>query len=199
MGRQLSLPRLRGRDGEGAWEIGKTAVTDLSRKPVWRVKPKMRVRARTLRRELTKAERIVWYGIRAHRLYGANFRRQTPIGPYIVDFVSHARKLVIEIDGAQHYETNQMKHDERRNAFLAAKGYRVLRFNNNDVIANRYGVLTLIAEVLESAPPPPPPPPGGGGGSERGGAGEPPVGGGGAPGHIHPPLAIQDPGHQQVS
>ena len=157
-----SLPRLRGRDGEGAREIGKTAVTDLSRKPVWRVKPKMRARARTLRRELTKAERIVWYGIRAHRLYGANFRRQTPIGPYIVDFVSHARKLVIEIDGAQHYETNQMKHDERRNAFLAAKGYRVLRFNNNDVIADRYGVLTLIAEVLESAPSLPSPAGGGG-------------------------------------
>src|SRR6266568_8840883 len=182
MGRQLSLPRLRGRDGEEAREIGKTAVTDLSRKPVWRVKPKMRARARTLRRELTKTERIVWYGIRAHRLYGANFRRQTPIGPYIVDFVSHARKLVIEIDEAQHYETNQMKHDERRNAFLAAKGYRVLRFNNNDVIANRYGVLTLIAEVLESAPPPPPPPGGGGEAGKWGGAGDTAWGAGARPG-----------------
>jgi very-short-patch-repair endonuclease len=123
----------------------------------------MRTRARALRRELTKAERIVWYGIRAHRLHGASFRRQTPIGPYIVDFVSHSRKLVIEIDGSQHYETNQIKRDERRVAFLAAKGYRVLRFNNNDVISNRYGVLTLIAEVLEQAPPSLPSPAGGGG------------------------------------
>ena len=134
-----------------------------SRKPVWRVKPKARARARALRRELTKAERVIWYAIRAHRLNGAGFRRQTPIGPYIVDFVSHSRKLIIEIDGAQHYETQQRKRDERRDAFLIAKGYRILRFNNNDVISNRYGVLTLIAEVLESAPSLPSPACGGGG------------------------------------
>src|SRR5437660_1200552 len=119
-------------------------MSDLSKKPVWRVKPKMRTRARSLRRELTKAERIIWYGIRAHRLYGVSFRRQTPIGPFIADFVSHSRKLIIEIDGAQHYEMGQMNRDERRNAFLASRGYQVLRFNNNDVISNREGVLTLI-------------------------------------------------------
>jgi very-short-patch-repair endonuclease len=122
----------------------------------------MRARARSLRRELTKAERIIWYGIRAHRLYGASFRRQTPIGPYIVDFVSHSRKLVIEIDGAQHYELEQMTRDERRHGFLTSRGYRVLRFNNNDVISNSEGVLTLIAEILESAPSLPSPASGGG-------------------------------------
>jgi len=117
---------------------------------------------RALRRELTRAERIVWYGIRAHRLYGVGFRRQTPIGPYIVDFVSHSRKLVIEIDGAQHYAPQQMKRDERRDAFLIGRGYRVLRFNNNDVISNRAGVLALIAEILEAAPSLPSPASGGG-------------------------------------
>ena len=108
-----------------------------------------------MRRELTKAERIVWYGIRAHRLYGVSC-------PYVVDFVSHSRRLVIEIDGGQHYEATQMNRDKRREAFLVAKGYRVLRFNNNDVMSNRYGVLTLIAEVLESAPSLPSPASGGG-------------------------------------
>jgi very-short-patch-repair endonuclease len=122
----------------------------------------MRARARALRRELTKAERIVWYGIRGYRLYGVSFRRQAPIGPYVVDFVSHSRRLVIEIDGGQHYEATQMNRDKRREAFLVAKGYRVLRFNNNDVMSNRYGVLTLIAEVLESAPSLPSPASGGG-------------------------------------
>jgi very-short-patch-repair endonuclease len=136
-------------------------VSDPSRRPVWRVKSKTRARARALRRELTKAERIVWYGIRANRL-GVSFRRQTPIGSYIVDFVSHSRKLVIEIDGAQHYEPNRMKCDERRNTFLTGKGYRLLRFNNNDVISNPSGVLTLIAEILESTPSLPSPASGGG-------------------------------------
>src|SRR5947209_13151094 len=85
-----------------------------------------------------------------------------------------------------------MKHDERRNAFLAAKGYRVLRFNNNDVIANRYGVLTLIAEVLESAPPPPSPPRGGGEAGKWGGAGETGLGGGGRRRNIPPPRPTKD-------
>jgi very-short-patch-repair endonuclease len=148
--------------GRGQGSVEPAEATDLPQRPVWHVKPKVRTRARALRRELTKAERIIWYGIRAHRLYGVSFRRQTPIGPYIVDFISHSRKLVIEIDGAQHYEPNQMKRDERRDAFLAIKGYRVLRFNNNDVISNRDGVLTLIGEALEQAPSLPSPASGGG-------------------------------------
>ena len=104
----------------------------------------------------------MWYGLRAHRLNGAGFRRQTPIGPYIVDFASHSRKLVIEVDGAQHYDHDQMKRDARRDAFLLAKGFRVLRFNNNDVIANREGVLSLVAEIVDSAPSLPSPASGGG-------------------------------------
>ena len=75
--------------------------------PAWRVKPRTRLRARALRQDLTKAERIIWYGLRAHRLEGASFRRQTPIGPYIVDFVSHSAKLIVEIDGGQHFENGQ--------------------------------------------------------------------------------------------
>ena len=56
---------------------------------------------------MTKAERIIWYSVRAHRLEGASFRRQTPIGPYIVDFLSHEAHLIVEIDGGQHFEDRQ--------------------------------------------------------------------------------------------
>jgi very-short-patch-repair endonuclease len=120
--------------------------------PVWQVAPTTRSRARTLRRTSTDAERIVWAALRAHRLDGASFRRQVPIGPYIVDFVCHAAKLVIELDGGQHFESEYQKKDARRTAFLAGKGFRVLRFNNYDVMTNRAGVLEMIALAFKEAP-----------------------------------------------
>ena len=135
--------------------------------PQWRVKPKMRLRARALRQELTTAERIVWYGLRAHRLEGAGFRRQTPIGPYIADFVSHAAKLIIEIDGGQHFEERHELRDKCRDAFLAGKGFRVLRSSNHDVITNRIGVLETIAAAVRDARAPSLPSPASGGGGEH--------------------------------
>jgi len=136
--------------------------------PQRRVQVKTRTRARVLRRELTKAERIIWYGLRADRLEGAGFRRQTPIGPYIVDFASHAAKLIIEIDGGQHFEEKQEVRDKRRDAFLAGKGFRVLRFNNLDVLTNRVGVLETIAGAVCEARAPSLPSPASGGGGARG-------------------------------
>jgi very-short-patch-repair endonuclease len=80
-------------------------VTDeILKKPTRRVRLGTRARAKALRADLTNAERIIWKAIRAHRLNGVGFRRQTPIGPYIVDFVSFAAKLVIELDSGQHYD-----------------------------------------------------------------------------------------------
>jgi very-short-patch-repair endonuclease len=73
-------------------------------KPTWRVTSRMRTHARDLRRNMTRAERTIWQGLRAHRLNGMGFRRQTPIGPYIVDFVSHVAKVIVELDGGQHFE-----------------------------------------------------------------------------------------------
>ena len=93
--------------------------------------------------------------MRAHRLAGASFRRQTPIGPYVVDFVCHDANLIIELDGGQHFEAEQMRRDERRDAFLSSKGYRVLRFNNYDVMTNRQGVLETIATAVADTPSPP--------------------------------------------
>jgi very-short-patch-repair endonuclease len=127
-------------------------MSDLEKKATWHVKPKTRAHARALRHELTNAERIIWHAVRAHRLNGAGFRRQTPVGPYIVDFVSPGAKLVIEIDGGQHFDTQHERRDARRDAFLVSKGYRVLRFNNHEVMTNREGVLTVIASAIEKAP-----------------------------------------------
>ena len=104
---------------------------------------------------MTDAERIIWNAIRAHGMHGMSFRRQTPIGPFIVDSVCHAAWLIIKIDGGQHYEAENMKRDTQRDAFLASKGYRVLRFNNHEVMTNRHGVLETIATAILHAPSPP--------------------------------------------
>jgi len=104
--------------------------------------------ARKLRREQTDAEKTLWMKLRHKQLEGVKFRRQQPIGPYIVDFVSFARKLVIEIDGGQHDEENVRAKDERRTAWLEERGYRVLRFWNNEVLMNLEGVLERIREAL---------------------------------------------------
>ena len=97
----------------------------------------------------------MWAALRAHRLHGASFRRQTPIGPYVVDFVCHAANLIIEIDGGQHFESEQAKRDAHREAFLISKGYRILRFNNHEVMTNRQGILETIAAAIVHAPSPP--------------------------------------------
>jgi very-short-patch-repair endonuclease len=113
----------------------------------------MRSRARALRRDTTPAERIIWYAVRAHRLKGAGFRRQVPIGPYIADFVSHAAMLIVEVDGGQHFEDAHELRDAVRDAYLDAKGFRMLRFDNREVMTNRDGALTMIAEALGEAAP----------------------------------------------
>jgi very-short-patch-repair endonuclease len=133
----------------------RTSMSDVAKQPKWQVAPKLRSRARSLRRESTNTERLMWNELRAHRLNGASFRRQTPVGPYVADFVCHAANLIVEIDGEQHFETEHVKRDARRDAFLASKGFRVLRFNNHDVMTNREGVLETIAAALPATPSPP--------------------------------------------
>jgi very-short-patch-repair endonuclease len=127
-------------------------MVDQLKTPTWHVSRKLRSSAKALRHEMTDAERIIWYAVRAHRFYGAGFRRQTPIGPYVVDFVCHAAQLIIELDGGQHFEPENFARDARRDAYLGAQGYRVLRFNNHDVMANKSGVLETIAAAMSQAP-----------------------------------------------
>ena len=125
-----------------------------ARRPDWHVSTLQRGRARDLRKNSTKAERIIWNILRAQRLNGASFRRQVPVGPYIADFVCHTANLIVEIDGGQHFEQEGLARDRRRDAFLKTKGFRVLRFSNPDVMTNRAGVAEVIAEAVTREPPP---------------------------------------------
>ena len=139
-------------EGRGGGTPHPEAFMDDADKQAWRVNAKTRTRAKALRRALTDCERRLWAMLRAHRLNGASFRRQTPVGPYIADFVCHAAKLIIELDGGQHFNDAAELRDARRDAFLASKGFRVVRFSNHDVLTNRQGVLEAIASALEEAP-----------------------------------------------
>jgi very-short-patch-repair endonuclease len=91
-------------------------------------------RARSLRRDMTDAEKKLWWHLRRLPLDDGHFRRQATIGRYFADFASHRHKLVIEIDGSQHGEPAQLAADAERTAYLNAQGYRVLRFWNNEVL-----------------------------------------------------------------
>jgi very-short-patch-repair endonuclease len=106
------------------------------------------LRARILRRSLTPAEKKLWPRLRAHRLAGAGFRRQHPIGPYIVDFCAPRKKIIIELDGEPH--TSQKEYDSARSDFLGENGYTVIRFWNHEVITDIERVLKKIREVIES-------------------------------------------------
>ena len=111
--------------------------------------------ARELRKRQTDAERALWNKLRSKQIEGVKFRRQQPIGPYIVDFVSLERKLIIEIDGGQHNERKVREKDQEREEWLKEKGYQTLRFWNNDVLTNIEGVLERIKENLEGKTPSP--------------------------------------------
>jgi len=104
-------------------------------------------RCRRLRRTATDAERLLWRHLRDRRLAGAKFRRQHPMGRYVVDFFCLERALVIEVDGGQH--AVQVERDQLRDAWLRSQGCRVVRFWNNEVIDNLEGALSRILEVLE--------------------------------------------------
>ncbi|MBI3601594.1 MAG: endonuclease domain-containing protein [Candidatus Omnitrophica bacterium] len=121
-----------------------------------KLKKALTLRAKELRNNSTEAEKYLWYVLRLENL-GVKFRRQTVIGRYIVDFVCFERKLVVELDGGQHA---QSQHDHVRDQWLKGQGFEVLRFWNHDVLGNREEVLQKIVDCL--TPPPLPSPQGGG-------------------------------------
>ena len=108
-------------------------------------------RSRELRNNATPAERALWQHISNRQLGGVRFNRQVVIKPYICDFAARSAKLIIELDGGQH--SAQTEEDARRTRHLESRGYRVLRFWNNDVLENMDGVLTVIGDALRSTPP----------------------------------------------
>ncbi len=105
--------------------------------------------ARQLRRNQTDAEQLLWSKLWNIKLDGIKFRRQQPLGEYIVDFISFDKKLIIEIDGGQHNEDEIKESDERRTKWLEGQGYCVIRFWNHDVLLNIEGVVETIRETLE--------------------------------------------------
>jgi len=109
-------------------------------------------RSRELRNNATPAERRLWQHIRNRQLAGTRFNRQVPIGPFICDFAARTAKIIIELDGGQH--GSRIIEDEWRTRFLTGRGYRVLRFWNNDVLENLEGVLTVIEQALKDRPSP---------------------------------------------
>lgn len=113
-----------------------------------RSEPYLKPYSRDLRNNMTEAERRVWYYIRNKQLEGIQFYRQRPVGPYIVDFYCPRKRLIIEIDGSQHLTPEGLKKDAIRDAFLRKLHFRVLRFNNSEVMTNIEGVIERVMEYL---------------------------------------------------
>lgn len=109
-----------------------------------------------LRKNMTDAENTLWYYLRKEQMEGVKFRRQAPIGSYIVDFISFEKKLIIELDGGQHLESQNINHDKKRDEYLNNAGYTVLRFFNNEIFENIEGVLETICARVTPHPIPPP-------------------------------------------
>ncbi len=123
-------------------------------------------RARELRQRSTDSERRLWHWLRNRQIDGVKFRRQVPIGNYVVDFVAADRRLIVEIDGGQH--VLQEEYDRRRTSWLEEQGYRVIRFWSNEVLTNTEGVIEAISTALKLRPPHPDPlPPSGGEGARK--------------------------------
>ncbi len=109
-------------------------------------KSKLSEFAKGMRRQPTKAEKLLWYRLRNRQIGNVKFRRQVPTGSYIVDFVAMELRLVVELDGGQHAAA--VDADKARTAALEKEGYQVIRFWNSDVLQNPDGVLERIYEVV---------------------------------------------------
>ncbi len=114
---------------------------------------KQRQFTRYLRSHMTESESRLWRHLRAHRLDGQKFRRQQPIGPYVVDFVHFGARLIVEADGGQH---NDAPHDKQRDDWLRQQGFTVLRFWNNEIMGNLESVLATIMDAVTRPPSPQP-------------------------------------------
>ena len=104
-------------------------------------------RAKELRKNMTDAEKTLWYLLRAKRFENLKFRRQQPIGDYIVDFVYFQQDLIVEVDGSQHLENED--YDQERTNWLESEGFQVIRFWNNDVLNKTEQVLEKIKLELD--------------------------------------------------
>ncbi|HBH19471.1 MAG TPA: hypothetical protein DEB30_01545 [Candidatus Peribacter riflensis] len=104
--------------------------------------------ARHLRGSQTPGEQILWQKLRAKRFHGLKFRRQVPVGPFVVDFLCLGKRLIIEVDGDSHFQPGIQQKDRKREDFLREQGFTVLRFKNGFVVEDCDLVLTNIGEKL---------------------------------------------------
>jgi very-short-patch-repair endonuclease len=114
-----------------------------------RYNPKLKENSRTLRSNMTDAEQMLWHHLRRKQIQGVQFYRQKPLLSFIVDFYCPAAKLVIELDGSQHFEAGHQAKDQARDAALAGLGLRVLRFDNRQVLLETDAVLAVINETVK--------------------------------------------------
>ena len=121
----------------------------MSSKPIIERRTSKIAFARTLRSSMTPGERVIWKKIRAKRFHNLKFRRQVPIGPFIVDFLCLEKKLVIEIDGYTHGEQSVKEYDKRRERYLRKRGFAVLRFTNVQAVESTEIVLNKIRAFLK--------------------------------------------------
>lgn len=117
------------------------------------VTPKMRKRSQALRRQLTPSEALLWNELRdLRKMHDIHFRRQSPIGPYIADFVCFAARLIVEVDGDSHETTAGKRRDQKRDVFFASQSFRVMRFSNPDVKSNAWQcsqeILVIAKELI---------------------------------------------------
>src|SRR6266403_2587503 len=135
------------------------------------VSERQRGRAKQLRQAMTRAETLLWRYLKANRIDGLGFRRQTPIQNYIADFVCFSAKLIVDLDGESHDFEERQKADQKRDAFFLSKGFQVLRFTNDQVMSNLEGVVETIRQAAASRasglPPSPTLPHKGGGSGEE--------------------------------
>ena len=109
--------------------------------------------AKSLRKQATDTERLLWRYLRAKHFGSLKFRRQQLIGTYIVDFVCFEKKIIVELDGGQHAQPEKIQNDSIRDQWFEAQGYKVLRFWDNEVLTNTQGVFEVISKHCLNHPP----------------------------------------------
>ena len=107
------------------------------------------IKARQLRNNMTLQEKKLWYYLRNNQMNNCRFRRQYPIGDYIVDFVCRSKNLIIEVDGGQHNRNENINYDDERTKYLKSRGFNVIRFWNNEIDENIEEVYNKILQYLE--------------------------------------------------
>ena len=122
----------------------KRGVNQMTKRTIRQYNPKLKERARQLRKNMTEPEVILWQYLRKKQIWNQQFYRQRPIGQFIIDFYAPDVNLVIEVDGGRHYTEEGLEYDMKRDAYLKSQQLRVLRFTNSDVYNNLEGVLKAI-------------------------------------------------------